>query len=281
MPDALEDTTFIITVDFPPSSRNEPRYTANNTNGYVDRILGAGINSYRETLTSFSRFFEKLSGIDAYDSGDPGAPHYINPFLPGLDCVSLYCLLAIHNPRLYVEVGSGNSTKFARRSITDNGLRTRIISIDPNPRAQIDELSDTVIRMPLEDVDLSLFSQLEENDVLFVDNSHRCFTNSDVTVCFIDIMPALKNGVFLHLHDIFWPLDYPAEWGNRYYNEQYLLGALLANGMPGYEIVLPNYYVSLNAHLREIVAPLWASREEKFRKVERHGCSFWMRRKGI
>lgn len=270
---------FTITVDYPPSSRNEPRYTANNTNKHIDRILEAGINTYRETLASFPRFFEKLSKIDAYDSGDTGAPYYINSFLPGLDCVSLYCILAMNNPRLYVEVGSGNSTKFARRSITDNGLRTRIISIDPHPRAKIDDLSDRVVRMPVEDVDLSIFEQLEENDVLFVDNSHRCFTNSDVTVCFLDIMPCLKHGVFLHLHDIFWPVDYPAEWGQRYYNEQYLLGALLANGLLGYEIVLPNYYVSLNADLPKIVEPLWAS-SDRFQNVERHGCSFWMRRKG-
>jgi hypothetical protein len=150
---------FTITVDYPPSSRNEPRYTPTNSNKYIDQVLEANLSSYRETLNSFQSFFVRLFDIDAHDSGVAGAPHYINGFLPGLDAVSLYCILAINNPKLYVEVGSGNSTKFARRSIVDNGLRTRIVSIDPNPRAQIDKLADQVIKMPLEEVDLKIFER--------------------------------------------------------------------------------------------------------------------------
>ena len=65
-------------------------------------------------------------------------PTWENGWFPALDAVTLYGLVATRNPRWYVEVGSGNSTRFVRRAIRDHGLRTRILSIDPGPRAEID-----------------------------------------------------------------------------------------------------------------------------------------------
>jgi hypothetical protein len=91
-------------------------------------------------------------------------------------------------------------------------------------------------------------------------------------------MPRLHRDVILHLHDIYWPVDYPNEFADRYYNEQYLLGALIANGLTSYDVLLPNYYVSLNHDLISLTEPLW-SVSEGLQGVERHGCSFWMRRR--
>ena len=80
--------------------------------------------------------------------------------MPGFDAITLYGMLAERNPRWYVEVGSGNSTKFVRKAISTHGLRTKIISIDllnharqRNRRA----LGIGVIRKPCEDVDFSFF----------------------------------------------------------------------------------------------------------------------------
>lgn len=266
---------FRIDIEYPTTSKNEPRYTEGNTNKYIERVLTANVNSYQSTLRSFQKYFTNLMKIEAYGDENSNSPYYINPFLPGLDSVSLYCLIAEVKPKTYIEIGSGNSTKFAKKAIVDNSLSTKLISIDPQPRAEIDKLCDEVIRMPLEDISLDIFDSLRENDIVFFDGSHRCFMNSDVTALFLDIMPRLKSGTYLHIHDIFWPLDYPAEWKERYYNEQYLLGTLLANGLVNYEVILPNIYVSLNPELSNIIEPLWAS-DMKFKHVERHGCSFWM-----
>lgn len=129
-----------------------------------------------------------------------------------MDSISLYSLLAINNPRRYVEVGSGNSTMFASQAIRDHGLRTSIVSIDPFPRANIDSICDRVIRAPCEDVPAGFFESLTSDDILFIDNSHRSFPNSDVPVFFTEILPHLPSRMTYGIHDIFLPWDYPDEW---------------------------------------------------------------------
>ena len=76
--------------------------------------------------------------------------------------------------------------------------------------------------------------------MLFIDSSHRSFTNSDVTAFYLDILPRLKSGVLIHIHDVFLPYDYPPEWSDRFYNEQYLLACVLLTRNPAYEIQLAN-----------------------------------------
>jgi len=205
-----------------------------------------------------------------------------NVWFTGLDAFALYGLVATRNPRRYLEVGSGNSTRITALARERHQLRTQIISIDPQPRADIDALCDTVIRQPLEDVDLKLIDELGHGDILFLDNSHRCFMNSDVTVCFMDLLPRLKPGVLLHVHDIWLPNDYPPQWKSRHYSEQYLLAAwLLAEGRR-MRVMLPNAYVSGSATCQSALAALW-SREELI-PMHKHavklmygaqGLSFW------
>jgi hypothetical protein len=183
-------------------------------------------------------------------------------------------MVARTNPRRYVEVGSGNSTKFARRAIQDHGLQTRIESIDPNPRADVADVADVIIRKPLERVDLPIVRSLEAGDILFIDGSHRCFMNSDATVAFLDILPWLKAGVLVHFHDIYLPYDYPPATEQDFYSEQYLLAAYLLGGGKRMQILLPNAYISVDDELRGILRPLWEKRGRE--GVHRHGCSFWM-----
>ena len=92
----------------------------------------------------------------------------------------------------------------------------------------MDAVCDTVIRQPLETLDTAgIIENLQAGDILFVDGSHRCFTNSDVTVVFLEILPRLQPGVLVHFHDILLPYDYPPAWSRRYYSEQYLLACWL------------------------------------------------------
>ena len=238
------------------------------------KIINRNRNSYKKTLLSFLRFKEYFLKIPVKNASAAQEPCWNNGWLPGLDSVTLYSLLCISNPKRFIEIGSGNSTKFAKRAILDHHLRTKIVSIDPYPRAHIDLMCDTVIRQPLEDVDLSLFDKLEAGDVLYVDGSHRCFTNSDVTVVFLDVLPRLRSGIFVELHDIELPDDYCREYAQRYYSEQYLLAVYILAQSNKFNIVLPNSFVSDDVELSNILSPLWE--EPMMRDVERHGGSFWI-----
>ena len=145
---------------------------------------------------------------------------------------------------IYVEIGSGNSTKFVARAIADHRLDAEIISIDPEPRAEIDALCDQVLRSPLEHCDLGVFDTLGAGDIVFADNSHQSFMNSDVTVFFCEILPRLARGVIVGIHDIFLPDDYPADWAGRYYSEQYLLACYLLAETRRFDVVLPVHFAN-------------------------------------
>jgi len=197
-----------------------------------------------ETLTRIAVFREDMGRIPANAvEEDPEQPYWTNGWLPAVDAAMLYSLVASHRPSVYLEVGSGNSTKFVRRAIRDHSLATRIISIDPCPRAEVDAICDEVIRSPIENVDIdNVAARLKSGDVVFVDNSHRGFQNSDVTVCFMELMPALPSGVCFGVHDIYLPYDYDPCHLDYFYNEQYYLGMYLLGGAVNDKIIMPAWY---------------------------------------
>jgi len=207
---------------------------------------------------------------------DENQPAWNNEFLPGLDIVALYTMLNHFKPKNYIEIGSGNSTKVARKSIIDNKLQTQIISVDPFPRANIDHLADTVIRKPLEIIESYTFitETLEAGDILFIDNSHRCLPNSDATVCFLELLPMLKKGVIVHIHDIYLPYDYPQFMCDRFYSEQYVLAAFVLANPTKYKPIFPGIFISEDEALSKIIAPLW--QHPNTQNVEKHGGSFWL-----
>jgi hypothetical protein len=271
----LANPDFPVLLDYPFTPR--PRY------GYgrpchpqlVD-LLERGRPCYAARLRNFCALKQSLAEIPA--------PYWQQPWFTTLDAVSLYGMLCEFRPRRMIEVGSGNSTKFARRAIDDHRLGTHITSMDPQPRAEIDEICDVVIRTGLEEADLSIFDVLEPGDFLFIDSSHRSFQNSDVTTAFMDLLPRLKPGIILHFHDIFWPRDYPLEWAGRYYSEQYLLAAyLLGDAGARIEILMPDAFVCQDELLAGVCKPLldvpgvqWESDPVSW-PFGIAGGSFWMR----
>jgi len=206
---------------------------------------------------------------------DTAAPVWNNGFLPGLDVVMIYTILSKYQPKKYMEVGSGNSTKVAYKAKMDNGLAMHMTSIDPYPRAEIDNLVDEIIRQPFEDLDMNVLLDLQENDVLFIDNSHRILPNSDSMAFYLDVLPRLKKGVLVHIHDIYLPYDYPQFMCDRYYSEQYGLAMYLLANPARYQTLAPNYYISEDQELSSILSPLWNSAALK--NVEHHGGSYWLR----
>lgn len=244
----------------------------------LHQIINQGRQTYAHYLQTMLKYKEVFYAIKTADKeSSENEPAWNNGFLPGLDIVTLYTFIAEFKPANYIEIGSGNSTRVARKCIRDNKLSSKITSIDPFPRANIDHLADKVIRMPLENMENYnvILNVLEPGDILFIDNSHRCLPNSDATVCFLELLPALKPGVIVHIHDIYLPYDYPQEMCDRFYSEQYVLAAFLLANPQRYEVLLPGIFVSEDKELSALAAPIWQS--ENTRNVERHGGSFWFR----
>jgi methyltransferase family protein len=261
---------YAITLDYPV--RPDPRY------GYsvppheeLHALFEAGRERYLELLGSFLGFRDALARFPA--EGEETLAFWQNEYFTGLDVVALYALLALRRPAHYLEVGSGHSTAFARAAISSCALETVVTSIDPQPRAEIDRLADVNLRRGLEDLDLALFADLGPGDLLLFDGSHRCFTNSDATVFFLEVLPRLSPGVLVGIHDIFLPLDYPPEWSDRYYSEQYLLAVSLVAETRRFEVVLPSAFVSRDPELRAVLEPLWSDLPET---VDRSGTAFWL-----
>ncbi|MFF6971940.1 MULTISPECIES: class I SAM-dependent methyltransferase [Streptomyces] len=243
----------------------------------VRELLEKHRDTYAERLTGFLSLADLLAGISVEGRELGTVPYWGNTWLPPLDALSLYGLLAETKPARYLEIGSGNSTKFARRAVDDLGLTTRIVSVDPRPRAPIDALCDEVVRVPLQRADPAVFEQLEPGDIVFLDGSHRLHMGSDVMVFFFELLPRLKPGVLIQVHDIMLPSDYPESWRWRLYSEQYLLAAMLTSAPERFDVQLPNAFVHGDPELRALLRPLWHRLG-----VTRHfrPASFWWRHRG-
>lgn len=228
-----------------------------------------------EKFLSFTDFFRSIP----LKRDKNLCPFWLNNWLPGLDAVALYSFLSLNNPSRYFEIGSGNSTLFARKAIIDHDLRTEITVIDPYAKAQMASICDRFIPYPLENIDVHIFDEMRAGDILFIDSTHRVFMNSDVTVIFLEILPRLSKGVLIEFHDILLPYDYPFKWRELYFSEQYLLGAILLARGNLFDIILPNYFISKDHELNEVAAPIWDGTLSIVKRYNwSHGWSFWVRK---
>jgi len=162
------------------------------------------------------------------------------------DASLYYSLIRRFRPQRVVEVGAGHSTKLASRAIRENGAG-RILCIDPHAPQWLGALEGEieVVAKPVQETPDSVFLGLAPSDILFIDGSHISKTGSDVNHLFLRILPRLPKGVVVHIHDICLPFEYPKAWSEDvlcYWNEQYVLAALLANAAR-YEILLGVYFV--------------------------------------
>lgn len=160
--------------------------------------------------------------------------HTQNSQFSWLDARTLFVFLRKVKPRRMIEAGSGFSSLLsADVNHRFLGNRCHFQCIEPYPRdfllEDVPGLS-ALIQQKVEDVPLAEFDKLQRGDILFIDSSHVCKTASDVYFLYFEVLPRLKAGVLVHIHDIFLPYEYPREWvmdDNRSWNEQYLLRALL------------------------------------------------------
>ncbi len=261
-----------------------PRFRASLSESRIADMMNDWWNDKKgETLALLKKF---CAHTEAYqkiplNQNDITTPKWKNNYITPFDALSIYGFLAVRNPRYYVEVGSGNTTLFAVQSIRDNNLRTKVISIDPSPRAEIDALCDKVYRKSLVDMDISFFATLTDEDVFLLDGSHRTFPNSDVTVYFTEIVPVLPAGLLYTMHDIFLPYDYPEKWitrQRRWYNEQYMLAAYLLGGANGDKIICPNQFLGTKAEVTDACSALWG-KGGYLEDTPLGGGFFWMEKR--
>ncbi len=199
----------------------------------------------------------------------------VNDYFSGLDAVVYYSLIRRLKPRRIIEIGGGYSTRIAGKALAAN-QSGRLTCIEPYPEERLNGSAFGVhlVTKRVEELEVGFFSALEANDVLFIDSSHTVKFGSDVCYEFLEILPALKRGVWVHVHDIFFPHDYPAEWlleRRLALNEQYLLEAFLSFNHD-FEIALSNYGLSLECPNE--AARLWPNRVSSGAAPS----SFWMRR---
>ncbi|HVJ81926.1 MAG TPA: class I SAM-dependent methyltransferase [Planctomycetia bacterium] len=221
----------------------------------------------------FDRNRRHLPGIDMNDEGqlallDAFAPlvaendfpeskidgqryYYVNDWYPYGDAICLYSMLRHRRPGRICEIGSGYSSAVIL-DVNDRylGGKMRCTFVEPNPERLLaavrpDERDRiALIRRPVQEVPVEAFAELEAGDILLIDSTHVSKVGSDVNYLFLEVLPTLKPGVAVHVHDVWFPFEYPPEWIERgiYWNEDYLLRAFLQFNS-GFKVIFCNTYM--------------------------------------
>lgn len=200
-----------------------------------------GIHVDEETCFEFHKEFVAPYDIEFRDfpiraTGLAHEYFLLNGSFMAIDGNMYYGLIRRLAPKTIIEIGSGNSTKLAcqaiRRNVAEGRLPTNLICIEPFHWQQLEELKEvsSVVKAYVQAVDLSLFEALGRDDILFIDSTHTVRTGGDVWWEICEILPRLKPGVLVHVHDISLPNPYPTDYlkNHWYWMEQYFLQAFLA-----------------------------------------------------
>ena len=226
-------------------------------------------------LRDLSKFSHEMAEFLGNRSGD--LKHWETTFSLN-DSAVLYGMLRQLKPKRYIEVGCGYSSRCSVAALSRNhqeGSDCKSLFIEPYPPPYLAETSlpGEFLRKKIQDAPLDCFAKLEAGDVLFIDTSHVIKTQNDVEHELLNILPILSPGVIVHIHDIFTPYDYPADWvlgaapsrcGN---NEQYAVECVLS-GNDSWEVILP-------LHL------LWVEHRKSLRDatgVDDRPGGFWFRK---
>jgi len=226
----------------------------------------------REHIPKFRDEYEQLPT----SSSEKERGFYVNnTLLGGVDALVAYCMVRHFKPRTIIEVGSGFSSLVLGQAAERNKT-SGLVCIEPFPREFLREGFPglrSLIEKKVQDIELEFFSQLGSGDILFIDSSHTVKIGSDVNYLFLEVLPRLRPGVIVHVHDIFLPFEYRRDWvldELRFWSEQYLLQAFLAFNSE-FEVLMANSYLK-HYHEEDLKAA--------FPTLNRwEGGSFWMRRR--
>ena len=223
----------------------------------------------------FPKFRNEYDAFPKAPTGDAKEFHLNNGMFDGTDALALYCMIRHFQPETVIEIGSGMSSLLTAKAARRNN-NTQLICIEPYPndvlKAGFPGLT-RLIAQPVQSIGLEPFERLDQSDIVFIDSTHVVQIGGDVNYLFLEVLPLLRPGVIVHVHDIFLPAEYRRDWvleELRFWTEQYLLQAFLISNSC-YEVIFANSYLGLR-HQAEMKAtfphsPWWG------------GASFWMRRK--
>jgi predicted O-methyltransferase YrrM len=188
-------------------------------------------------LELFDKLAELLCDVPfPVDRTDEFRYYFENPAYAWGDGLILHAMLRHVQPRRVVETGSGYSSAMILDTTErwfDPGVELTFIE----PHSELlrsllrpgDEERVTILELGVQDVDPQVFAQLQAGDVLFIDSTHVVKAGSDVNHLFFEVLPRLAAGVVIHIHDVFFPFEYPVPWVHegRAWQESYLLRAFL------------------------------------------------------
>jgi len=241
----------------------------------------AGINLRLDAQRALLEKFRTFYGEQPFpvERGTSTRYWFENPSFGYADALALYSMLRYLEPDHIIEVGAGPSSCVildTRERFLE--WRSRHTLIEPYPLHLLGLFRDGdldrvhLLEQKVQDVPVVQFQALGANDILFIDSTHVSKLMSDVNYVFFEILPALQSGVYVHLHDIWYPFEYPLGWAEegRGWNEAYLLRAFLAYN-DGFEIVLFNNLIWQRFEdMLQRDFPLW---------LRNPGASIWLRKR--
>lgn len=192
-----------------------------------------------------------------YEQTNKPEDFYLNNTSFSYGCAAtLHSIIRYYRPKNVIEIGSGYSSRVISAALDKNlgeGYGCNYEIIDPYPKEITEKKLTRVNRITkerVEFVDQNIFNRLEENDILFIDSGHTVRIGGDVNFLFLDVLPALKKGVIVHIHDISLPYEYPEIYYTNptfrvFWTEAYLLQAFLCFNA-AFEILLAVHFLQTN-----------------------------------
>jgi hypothetical protein len=252
----------------------------------------AARHDYPGVSLKMSLALETMQGLAAYGSEcqwpeeAPGGGGYFaaNPSFGYSSAAILHSMIRWSKARKLLEIGGGYSSLISVEALKNNAPDGdfRFTCVEPFPNDLVKRLirenskSCKLVQKKAEDLNPDFFLDLQENDLLFIDSSHVSKLNSDVNFLYLHVLPKLNRGVLIHIHDIYYPYEYPREhfYGRKKYfwNEQYLLSAFLTNNH-NFEIIFPGYYIQKDFNVEfQLAFPAYVPQKHRLTS------SFWIRK---
>ena len=212
----------------------------------------------------YNKYYTEYKDIPLNKTGN-SLEYYLNNSSFGFMSGQMHYGLIRHlKPKRYIEIGSGFSTLISLRAFNENLMSNNKVSftaIEPYPPDFLNEIREPYFQLDknkLEDTDLTVFDSLEKGDMLFIDSTHVAKFGSDVNYYMFQILPRIKPGVLVHIHDIQFPFDYHASYmfnSHYFWNEQYMVQAFLMYNSAFHIYWCASFMVSEHAELMKKYFP--------------------------